>query len=313
MISDRDSSHPGDSCDVNDRAGASDDSSDGEQRIVSFAYRELDAMGRALNSPIVLVLMYALGLVLGVLVLVGGRADANVHNMKPNSLLWTARALLGLGVVATVVPLADVRRAVSHGGSLEALGLGNATYSHEDGRYLRRWRQLFAGMFVLVVSWTILWAFRQVYVYAFGGENFGYGATGADTCTSCDSDQLLLKLMWSVGGLFLLIVLPCLTMGWANSMLLGATLARDQVRAVIKSVQDTSPLDREAWLEKVEGPAINLDACMQLLSNGWGRGLECLTLGCWLSALSLLANAMNAERNAQVELRRDMLPPGSHK
>lgn len=194
---------------------------------------------------------------------------SNTDMEQPNSLLYITGALQGLSVALPATCIGSVAQALRCGGSLQRLGAGVVLVSAGDARQLARW------MWAIRIFGMGLLAFGLVCVH----WGIGVARFGPD-----------FRVCMTMAGLAWCLLAPGLFTWWC-AMYLASCLTRGTIGKVIHAIRTTSPLC-DHWHADVAQPALDLRETMQLLSDGWARGLASLcgtsfALGMWAFTLAI--------------------------
>ena len=196
----------------------------------------------------------------------------------PNSLLDLATGLFTGGVAVGLFLLESARVALQPDGALQALCEHvKPSDSESVARTVQRWRValgVFSASFMLLGGWQLIAGFRALF---------------------------RLPGLWMAWfelflvGLSFIIVFPVLISGWWASMSIGSCLCRDAVNDVIAKAKVTDPAaeDGSEWHAGVAAPALALRKTLNLLSDGWSRGMVALGGWMWLCAIAAFAMAVN--------------------
>ena len=213
----------------------------------------------------------------------GGLAYNNVCALAakmdgPNSLLDLATGLFTGGVVVGLFVLDSARVALQPDGALQALCEHvKPSDSEVVARTVQRWRValgIFSGVFVLLGGWWLASGFAAL--------------IAAPTVWTLWVELCLI-------GLSFIVIFPVLISGWWASMSIGSCLCRDAVNEVIKKAKVTDPAaeDGSEWHAGVAAPALALRKTLNMLSDGWSRGMVALAGWMWLIAVASFAMAVN--------------------
>lgn len=193
---------------------------------------------------------------------------------EPNALLilacWFSAAP---AYMMLSIPLSAVRGGIGPGGALEALGVGTAQVSTKDDKQLRRVRLVLGLVSGYMVVFSLV-----VFFMAAAWPDIGH--TG---------HNVAVRLVFSALGLMFFLVIPTTVTGFLAPMYTGSCLCRNAITKQIHTVRFGDLVNDASKREEV----LALQDTLELLSEGWGRGLLGLIGFCWGIALACLFNSLN--------------------
>eukprot|EP01045_Picozoa_sp_COSAG04_P032448 COSAG04_NODE_6364_length_1346_cov_1.323978_1_plen_258_part_10 len=165
-----------------------------------------------------------------------------------DALVWIGVTSMGCSWFLSVVPLSGVRAAIGPGGALEALGVGTARISIKDEKRLRRVRLVLGAATVFCILLAIFCLAMSAAMPTASGT---------------------VRLVFVGTGLTCFTVWPMMISGFLASMYTGSCLCRNAVIKQIHTVRFTNLVNDERKRDEL----LALQDTVELLSEGWGRGL----------------------------------------
>jgi hypothetical protein len=196
---------------------------------------------------------------------------------KPDALLHVTGAFAALAWAALIPVISSTRTALRADGPLDELGAGTIMISEVAAEKLATTRMMLAtlsAMFVLNgVSFFILGIVLPMLMPSIATVD--------------------LRVCFVLLGLFFCSSPVSISGSWA-SMYTASCLCRDAEIEVIKAIRLIDPREEKEWDVAVAQPALALRKKLELLSDGWSRGLAGLGTVNWVTALTLFTMAINA-------------------